>query len=124
MELKTMALQGEAQLLRIYIGEHDIHNHKPLYEVIVEMAKEAGLAGASVFKGVLSYGASNRIHTAKIFELSQDLPMVIEIVDKTEAIYAFLHKLDELLESAGCGGLVTIETLKILKYAPKSGEKK
>ncbi len=119
-----MALKGDAQLLRIYIGEQDQHNHKPLYELIVEMAKDAGLAGASVFKGVLSYGASNRIHTAKIFELSQDMPMVVEIVDKKEAVYAFLHKLDELLETAGCGGLVTIEDVKILKYAPKSEEKK
>lgn len=119
-----MALKGEAQLLRIYIGEQDQQDHKPLYEVIVHMAKDAGLAGASVFKGVLSYGASNRIHTAKIFELSQDMPMVIEIVDKKEAIYAFLHKLDELLETNGCGGLVTIETVKILKYAPKNLEKK
>ncbi|ACF13025.1 protein of unknown function DUF190 [Chloroherpeton thalassium ATCC 35110] len=114
-----MALKGQAQLLRIFIGEQDKYGHKPLYEVIVQMAKDSGLAGASAFKGVLSYGASSVTHTSKIFELSQDLPMVIEIVDLEDKMYPFLQKLDQILDNSGCGGLVTMEKVQILKYSPK-----
>jgi len=114
-----MVLKGQAQLLRIFIGEQDMYGHKPLYEVIVETAKETGLAGASVFKGMLSYGASSARHNSKMLDFSRDHPMVIEIIDMQDKMYRFLQQLDTILESSGSGGLVTMEKVQILKYSPK-----
>jgi len=99
-----MKLPLEAELVRIYIGESDKHDGHPLYEAIVKRARERGLAGATVVKGVLGFGAHSRMHSAKILRLSEDLPIVIEIVDKTERIEAFLPELDPLIEE----GMVTI----------------
>ncbi|NTV45058.1 MAG: DUF190 domain-containing protein [Chlorobiales bacterium] len=114
-----MELRGEAKLLRIFIGEQDKYENRSLYEKIVVMAREAGLAGATVMKGVFSYGATSRIHTAKIFDFTQDMPMIIELVDTEEKINAFMPKLDEVLEQSGGGALITIESVEIIKYAPK-----
>lgn len=111
-----MKITGEGKLLRIFIGESDRWHGRPLYEVIVRTARELGLAGATVWRGIEGYGAASRIHTAKILRLSEDLPMLIEIVDTEEQIRAALPRLDTLLEEAGCGGLVTLERADIIKY--------
>jgi uncharacterized protein len=114
-----MKLSGEGKLLRIFLGEKDKVDHKPLYEVIVLKAREAGLAGTTVLRGVEGYGAGSRvIHTAKVLRLSEDLPIVVEIVDTEEKIRAFLPLVDQLFESVGCGSLVTIEKAEIIKYTP------
>ena len=112
-----MEIPQDSTLLRIFLGESDRHDHKPLYEVIVLAAREHHLAGATVLRGPLGYGASSRLHTAKILRLSMDLPVVIEIVDSPEKIDAFLPILDGLLQ----GGLVTLEKVKVIHYR-RSGE--
>jgi PII-like signaling protein len=111
-----MRLTGEAKLLRIFVGERDKVDHKPLYEVLVHRAKAVGLAGATVLRGVEGFGAESIIHKAKLLELSEDLPFVIEIVDSEEKIAAFLKTVDELFGAANCGGLVTLERVEIVKY--------
>jgi hypothetical protein len=113
-----MRLEGSQQRLTIYIGESDRHGHTPLATEIVQRAHAAGLAGASVFRGVEGYGASNHIHTTRILSLSDDLPMVIVIVDRPAAIAAFQPQLDELITE----GLVVLEDVEVVKYvgrAPK-----
>src|SRR5664280_1358279 len=107
-----MNLPSEAQLLRIFIGESDKHQHRPLYEVIVEEARRRGMAGATVLKGTLGFGADSRMHTAKILRLSEDLPIIIEIVDKPERIAAFLPDLDKMITE----GLVTLEKVQVIAY--------
>lgn len=114
-----MNLPSEAELLRIFVGESDKHDGKPLYEAIVTKARQRGLAGATVLRGTLGFGANSRIHTAKVLRLSEDLPMVIEIVDKPERIDAFLPELDTLITE----GLVTIEKVKVLAYRHGEAEK-
>jgi len=114
-----MQIPYEAVLLRIFIGESDRWEHRPLYEAIVLQAREAHLAGATVLRGPMGFGKSSRLHTAKILRLSMDLPIVIEIVDSEEKINAFLPALDPLIG----GGLVTLESVKVIEYrgAMKSG---
>ena len=107
-----MKLPEESELLRIFIGELDKYHGKPLYEAIVEEARKQNLGGATVFRGILGYGAHSRMHTAKILRLSEDLPIVIEIVDSTEKIEAFLPDLDQMMNE----GLVTVERAKVLVY--------
>jgi len=107
-----MQLPQEAELLRIFIGESDRHDGKPLYEAIVEIARREGLAGATVLRGTLGFGANSRIHTAKVLRLSEDLPMVIEIVDAPEKIAAFLALLDGIVKE----GLITLEKVRVLAY--------
>jgi hypothetical protein len=117
-----MKISGQAVLLRVFIGESDKLGHLPLYEAIVKQARDADLAGATVLKGVLGFGANARIRTQKILDLSSDLSLVIEIVDEAEKITAFQNTLSELFERAGCGGLVTLENIRIVHYLPgKSG---
>jgi PII-like signaling protein len=108
-----MHLPQDAMLLRIFIGENDKHQHKPLYEAIVLAARERGLAGATVIRGPMGYGASSRLHTAKILRLSEDLPLIIEIVDSEEKIRAFLPVLDSMMTASG---LVTIEKVQVIRY--------
>ena len=117
MEAKVK-LEGTGKLLRIFIGEDDHVNKRPLYDVFVERAKQFGMAGATVLRGVESYGAGSRIHTAKLLELSEDLPLIIEIVDTEEKIDAFLPIVSELFEKAGCGGMVTEEKATVIHYSP------
>lgn len=112
-----MQIPYEAELIRIFIGESDRHAGRPLYEVIVEAARKKGLAGATVVRGVMGFGAASRIHTSKILRLSEDLPMVIEIVDSTEKIESFLPELQELVKD----GLITTEKMRVLAY--RSGAK-
>lgn len=111
-----MKITGEAKLLRIFVGENDKSGSIPVYEKIVLMAKENGLAGATVFKGIMGYGGRSKIHTSKILRLSEDLPMIIEIVDEIEKIEKFIPLVNEVFESSGSGGLITIEKAEIIKY--------
>ena len=111
-----MLQSGEAKLLRIFIGELDKVGHKPLYEVIVHKARENGLAGATVLRAVEGFGAGSIIHKAKLLELSEDLPFVVEIVDSEERINKFVTVVDSLFQEAECGGLVTMEKVEIIKY--------
>ncbi len=111
-----MKLEGTGKLLRIFIGEDDRLNKKPLYEVFVERARQFGMAGATVLRGVESYGAGSRIHTAKLFELSEDLPLIVEIVDTEEKMNSFLPIVTALFEKAGCGGMVTEENATVIHY--------
>ena len=99
-------------LLRIFIGESDRWNHKPLYEAIVLKAREMHLGGATVLRGPMGFGKSSRMHTAKILRLSMDLPIVIEIVDSEEKIQAFLPALEEMM----IGGMVTLERVQVIEY--------
>jgi len=114
-----MEIKHDASLLRIFLGESDKIGAVPVYEKIVQEAKRSGLAGATVFKGILGFGRSSRIHTAKILRLSEDLPLVIEIVDETAKIEEFLPVLDGMFETALCGGLITIEKAEVIKYFGK-----
>src|SRR4029450_4166193 len=107
-----MQLPEDAVLLRIYVGESDRWQHQPLYEAIVLKARELHLAGATVLRGPMGFGAASRIHTAKILRLSMDLPIVIEIVDSAEKVAAFLPDLEEMIG----GGLVTLEKIKVIHY--------
>ena len=107
-----MQIPKDAVLLRIFLGESDRWEHKPLYEAIVLKAREMHLAGATVLRGPMGFGKSSRLHTAKILRLSMDLPLVIEIVDSEENINAFLPVLDEMMG----GGLVTLEKVKVVHY--------
>ncbi|HXT11519.1 MAG TPA: DUF190 domain-containing protein [Candidatus Angelobacter sp.] len=107
-----MQIPDDAILLRIYIGESDRWQHKPLYEAIVLKARELHLAGATVLRGPMGFGKASRLHTSKIIRLSMDLPLVIEIVDGEEKINSFLPVLDEMIG----GGLVTLEKVKVVHY--------
>ena len=107
-----MKLEGEGFLLRIFLGEQDKWHHTPLYEAIILEARKRGLAGATVLRGPMGFGAHSRLHTEKILRLSEDLPVLIEIVDTEEKINAFLPVLDEMLGD----GLVTLEKVRILTY--------
>jgi len=114
-----MEISGQAVLLRVFIGESDKLGHLPLYEAIVKEARQAGLAGTTVLKGVLGYGATARIRTAKILDLSADLSMVVEIVDEEAKVASFQQRLSELFEEANCGGLVTLENIRVVHYLPE-----
>ena len=105
---------ADAMLLRILIGESDRWQHQPLYEALVMKAREIGLAGATVLRSPMGFGASSRLHTAKILQLSTDLPIIIEIVDTEEKLNGFLPVLDEMMG----GGLVTLEKIKVIHYRP------
>ena len=107
-----MNIPVEGYLLRIFVGESDRHGHRPLYEAIVLKAREAGLAGATVLRGVMGFGKNSVLHTAKILRLSEDLPMLIEIVDSLEKIEAFIPSLDAMIAD----GLVTIEKIRVIHY--------
>ena len=110
-----MEVPHDSMLLRILIGENHRWRHQPLHEAIVMKAREMHLAGATVLRGPMGFGASSRMHTAKILRLSMDLPLVIEIVDSEEKVNAFLPVLDEMVDS----GLVTLERVKVIHYRHK-----
>jgi PII-like signaling protein len=107
-----MKISEEGQLLRIFIGESDRWEGKPLYEALILKAREMGLAGATMLRGLMGYGAASRIHTAKILRLSEDLPVIVEIVDSLEKINSFLPVIDEMVQE----GLVTLEKVQVLLY--------
>jgi PII-like signaling protein len=107
-----MKLPDAGQLLRIFVGETDRHKSKPLFEAIVLKARELNLAGATVFRGIMGYGATSRIHSIKLLRLSEDLPVMIEIVDTDDNINKILPFLDETVKE----GLITLENVRIIKY--------
>lgn len=109
-----------AKLLRIFIGESDKAGQQPLYEAIVFEAKKQSLSGATVTRGIMGFGANSKVHTAKLFDISTDLPLVIEIVDTEEKIRAFLKWVEQLFEETKSGGLITIEKAEVIRY--KSGK--
>lgn len=115
----VMELQRDSKLLRIFIGELDKSGNTPLYEALVFAAKKNGIAGATVLRGILSYGASSQIHTAKLLDLSFDLPIVVEIVDHEEKIETFLEIANALIKDAECGALITIEKAEVIHYVSK-----
>lgn len=107
-----MSVEGEGKLLRIFIGESDRHDRKPLYQAIVETLRKKGLAGATVLRGIEGFGAHSRLHTHRILRLSEDLPIVIEVADRAERIDAILPTLDAMIGE----GLVTVEPIHIIAY--------
>ncbi len=111
-----MQIPEDGYLLRVFVGESDRHGHRPLYEAIVLTARAAGLAGATVTRGVMGFGKHSILHTAKILRLSEDLPMVVEIADSREQIEKFLPKLSEMITD----GLVTLERIRVIHYNASS----
>lgn len=107
-----MKISEDGQLLRIFIGEADRWHGKPLYEAIILKAREMGIAGATMLRGMMGYGANSRIHTAKILRLSEDLPVIVEIVDNAEKIERLLPAIDEMVQE----GLVTLEEVRVIHY--------
>jgi uncharacterized protein len=105
-------LEGEGKLLRIFVGESDHWDGKPLYQQIVLAARERELAGATVIRGIEGFGAHSRLHTARILRLSEDLPLIIEIVDTAEKVDTFLDEVDHMIQE----GLVTVERVEVRKY--------
>ena len=116
-----MKIEGPAVRLTIFVGEDDVWHHKPLYHEIVHRAHAAGLAGASVLRGIEGYGASSRVHTTRLLSLSQDLPIAIVIVDQDDRIRAFLPQLDELVTE----GLVILDPVEVIRYVGRpAGERR
>ncbi|HET9030309.1 MAG TPA: DUF190 domain-containing protein [Candidatus Aquilonibacter sp.] len=111
-----MKLEGSGKLLRIFVGESDRFGAQPLYTAIVERARKSGLSGATVFKGIEGFGGHSVVHAARVFDLSADLPILIEIVDTEEKVRAFVPVLDEMVRD----GLITMETVEIIRY--KTGQ--
>ena len=109
------------KLLRIFTGESDKVGQQPLYEAIVYEAKKQGLSGATVTRGVMGFGANSRVHTTKLFDISVDLPMVIELVDTEDKIRMFVQTVEQLFEQTNSGGLITLEKAEVIRY--KSGKK-
>ncbi|MFE9098573.1 DUF190 domain-containing protein [Streptomyces sp. NPDC007264] len=110
-------LTGRALRLTVFVGEHDTWHHKPLYAEIVHRAHAAGLAGASVFRGIEGFGASSLIHTSRLLSLSEDLPVAVVVVDGEERVRAFLPQLDELVTE----GLVTLDECEVIRYVGRGG---
>jgi PII-like signaling protein len=105
-----------AKLLRIFIGESDMCGHQPLYEAIVFAAKKFALSGATVTRGIMGFGANSKVHTTKLFEISADLPLVIEIVDTEEKIRDFTKIVEQMFEQTKSGGLITLEKAEVIRY--------
>ena len=116
-----MDIKGTARRLTIFLGESDKLHHRPLFEVIVQEARVAGLAGATAWRGQLGYGRTARVRSAAILDLSSDLPVIVEIVDQAENIQPFLAKLESLFEEADSGGLVTVEDVEVHRYTGHAG---
>lgn len=111
-----MKTNSKAKLLRIFVGESDKHGHVGLYEKIVVEARQNNLAGATVYKGIMGFGSNSMLHTAKVLRLSEDLPLVVEIVDTEEKINSFIPIVERIFEESNAGGLITIEAAEIIKY--------
>lgn len=114
-----MVNNPDARLLRIFLGESDKYHQQPLYEAIVFEAKKQSLSGATVTRGIMGFGANSKIHTAKLFEISTDLPVVVEIVDTLENINHFVKTVELFFEESKSGGLITMEKAEVIRY--KSG---
>jgi PII-like signaling protein len=109
-------LTGEQILMRIFIGEGDRHEHRPLYEALVELLRREGFAGATVLRGVSGFGAHRVFHSQKLLDLSADLPMVVEAVDTPDRIDAIMPRINDMM----AGGMITLETVRVIRYSPKS----
>ncbi len=115
-----MKIPQKGKLLRIFIGEADRYEGKPLFEAIIQKAREIKLAGSTILKGIEGYGAESRgIHTARLLRLAEDLPIVIEIVDSEENINKALPQIEKMIKNSGCGVLVTLESVEVLHYGSK-----
>lgn len=110
-----MKLPEESELLRVFVGESDRFEGRPLYQAIVEQARSRGMAGATVLRGLMGFGATSRLHTVKVLRISEDLPMVVEIVDRPERIEAFLPELEAMVPE----GLITMEKIRVVAYRGK-----
>ena len=115
-----MKIEGEAKLLRIFVGSTDKVNGTPLYEFIVYAAKRFGLAGATVLRGVMGFGANSVVHSAKILAISDDMPIIIELVDEADKIEQFLASIEKDFEKSKYGMLVTLEKINVIHYSPGS----
>ena len=113
-----MRLEGEGKLLRIFLGETDRWHHRPLYEEIVRRAREMGLAGATVIRGIEGFGANSHLHTTRILRLSEDLPLIIEVVDTAEKVDELVAAVEPMIEE----GLMTVERVQVLKYRARPQE--
>ncbi len=113
-----MRIEGKAKMLTIYMGEGDRYHHRPLYQVLVERIRKEGLAGATVVRGIEGFGRASRIHTASVLRMSEDLPIVITVVDKEERIDSILPIIDEVVEE----GLVILENVDVITYRPGNGD--
>jgi PII-like signaling protein len=111
------------KLIRIFLGESDKLNNVPLYEALIKAAKKEGMNGATVLRGILSFGAGSRIHTEKILELSYDRPVVIEIVDTEDKIGNFLQAINPMIEKAACGAMITMEKAEVILYRQQKKDK-
>ncbi len=110
-------LDGEQVLMRIFVGEADRHGRRPLYRALVQMLRREGIAGATVTRGVLGFGAMSQLHTTNLLRLSADLPMVIEVVDSQDQLDRVLPIIDEMVDE----GFVTLEKVRVLRYGPRNG---
>ncbi|NOZ96077.1 MAG: DUF190 domain-containing protein [Acidobacteria bacterium] len=108
----------EGKLIRIFIGEGDRYERKPLYVAIVHLARELGLGGATVLRGIEGFGADSVVHTARLLRLSEDLPIIVEIVGTEERLAPFLERVETMLDEANCGGLMTVERVEVIRYGP------
>jgi PII-like signaling protein len=117
-----MVKSPDAKLLRIFLGESDKYHQQPLYEAIVFEAKKQGLSGATVTRGIMGFGPNSKVHTAKLFDISSDLPVIVEIVDTLEKINEFIKIVEDFFEKSKSGGLITIEKADVIRY--QSGEVK
>lgn len=116
-----MVNDPNAKLLRIFLGESDKYHQQPLYETIVFEAKKQSLSGATVTRGIMGFGPNSKIHTAKLFDISSDLPVVVEIIDTFEKINSFVKIVEQLFEESEAGGLITLEKAEVIRY--QSGKK-
>jgi PII-like signaling protein len=112
-----MKVESTGKLLRIFIGEDDRYEGKPLFEVIVKRIRELGIAGATVIRGIEGYGAGSVIHKLSLLDLSADLPIVIEIVDSEEKILSIIPEIERLIEKSGGGALITLEKVEVIRYS-------
>lgn len=117
-----MHTEGEAVLLRIFIGESDKHGHLTLYEALVRAARSQGIAGATVLRGICGYGATSKMRQVKVLDLSSDLPVVVEIIEKESRIEDFMATVDRLMEESNSGGFVTMEKAHVVRYFQESGD--
>ncbi len=115
-----MKIEGKACLMKVYLGESDRVDGRPLYEEIVFRARSFGMAGATVYKGIMSFGASHSIHTMKIFDLSSEMPIVVEIIDTKDKITGFNEILNSIMDKSQKGGLVFIQELEVTRYVKGS----
>ncbi len=113
-----MENHSEAKLLRIFIGESDKLKNIPLYEALVFEAKKEGLSGATVIKGIMGFGANSKISTSKLFTISQDLPLIVEIIDTDDKIQYFIKIVEHMFEESNSGGMITVEKAQIIRYQP------